>query len=192
VLFLSLGEGRGGGVVVLVSQKKKGILCGRIPKCRGVRIAYRQLVSNPRSPISASLPFAFWSSFFPSQIYYYLEDDTISIGEPEVENSGLPQGPFLSRCALPDAGGKQYHWSDLNIGKNLEVFGKVLRLYECNNATKTFLTSEGTLGPERDCRPQLLLIGCCIAISPVVPPPGARARPWATQCDPCVLCLSFF
>jgi len=87
------------------------------------------------------------------KIYYYLEDDTISIGEPEVENSGLPQGPFLSRCALPNASGKQYHWSDLNIGKNLEVFGKVLRLYECNNATKTFLSSEGIIVPAEETPP---------------------------------------
>lgn len=28
-------------------------------------------------------------------IYYYLEDDSIAVNEPEVENSGLPQGVFF-------------------------------------------------------------------------------------------------
>ena len=28
----------------------------------------------------------------PVNIYYYLEDDSISVVEPHVENSGMPQG----------------------------------------------------------------------------------------------------
>jgi hypothetical protein len=29
-------------------------------------------------------------------IYYYLEDDSIAVNEPQVENSGLPQGMHMS------------------------------------------------------------------------------------------------
>lgn len=30
----------------------------------------------------------------PVTIYYYLEDDSISVVEPHVENSGMPQGKY--------------------------------------------------------------------------------------------------
>ena len=30
-------------------------------------------------------------------LYYYLDDDTIHIGEPRIENSGILQGLFLKR-----------------------------------------------------------------------------------------------
>lgn len=84
------------------------------------------------------------------KLYYYLEDDTISICEPQIENSGLPQGPFLTRMQLPKSDGSPYHWTDLNVGSNVEVFGKVLRLYECNNVTRTFLTAEGIVVPDSE------------------------------------------
>lgn len=35
----------------------------------------------------------------PVDIYYYLEDDSISVVEPHVENSGMPQGTdFKPNC----------------------------------------------------------------------------------------------
>lgn len=43
-------------------------------------------------------------------INYFLEDDTIYIYEPKVENSGLPQGVFLKRHKVPAADGC-LHWS---------------------------------------------------------------------------------
>ena len=30
----------------------------------------------------------------PVDLYYYLEDDTIAVVEPHVENSGMPQGRY--------------------------------------------------------------------------------------------------
>jgi hypothetical protein len=45
------------------------------------------------------------------QIYYYLEDDTISVLEPEVPNSGMPQGKLIKRQRLPkDELGNTWHW----------------------------------------------------------------------------------
>jgi len=32
----------------------------------------------------------------PVEIFYYLEDDSISVVEPHVENSGMPQGTTLN------------------------------------------------------------------------------------------------
>ena len=34
-------------------------------------------------------------------IYYYLDDETLYITEPKIENSGLPQGVFLKRQRVP-------------------------------------------------------------------------------------------
>jgi len=78
------------------------------------------------------------------KVYYYLEDDTISMTEPDVENSGIQQGAFLKRQRLPrNAGGVTYHWRDLNVGMNMTVYGKVMRITDCNAWTKEYLTAEG-------------------------------------------------
>lgn len=78
------------------------------------------------------------------KIYYYLEDDTISITEPEIENSGMQQGAFLKRQRIPrDASGVTYHWKDMNLGINLPVYGKVIRVCNCNEWTRRFLVKEG-------------------------------------------------
>ena len=45
------------------------------------------------------------------RINYFLEDDTIYIYEPKVENSGLPQGVFLKRHKVPAPDGGTLHWS---------------------------------------------------------------------------------
>lgn len=71
------------------------------------------------------------------KIYYYLEDDTIAITEPEVMNSGIQQGTFLKRQRIPmNASGVTYHWKDLNIGLNMNVYGKVIRVTDCNEWTR--------------------------------------------------------
>lgn len=56
-------------------------------------------------------------------IYYHLEDDTIYVGEPKIENSGIPQGVFLKRHKAPRANGEgTYHWTDFNIGINIDIY----------------------------------------------------------------------
>lgn len=78
------------------------------------------------------------------KLYYYLEDDTISISEPEIENSGFQQGTFLKRQRVPkDAHGGTYHWKDLNLGTNVTVYGRVIRLTDCNEWTRNYLLKEG-------------------------------------------------
>ena len=37
----------------------------------------------------------------PVKIYYYLEDDSISVIEPVIKNSGMPQGKLIKRQRLP-------------------------------------------------------------------------------------------
>ncbi|KAG9347213.1 hypothetical protein JZ751_004780 [Albula glossodonta] len=82
----------------------------------------------------------------PVIISYYLEDDSFCMIEPEVMNSGIPQGKLLKRQRLPK--GKQgdfYHWKDLNVGIDISVFGVTYRLTSCDRFTQEFLLSEGIL-----------------------------------------------
>ena len=43
-------------------------------------------------------------------IYYYLTDDTISIVDTRQENSGIPQGGFLSRGHIFKPDGSRFHF----------------------------------------------------------------------------------
>ncbi|XP_032998581.1 EF-hand domain-containing protein 1 isoform X1 [Lacerta agilis] len=77
-------------------------------------------------------------------IYYYLEDDSMSVMEPIVENSGIPQGKFIKRQRLPkNDRGDHYHWKDLNRGINITIYGKTFRIVDCDAFTETFLESQG-------------------------------------------------
>uniref|UniRef100_A0A8C6V3W4 EF-hand domain (C-terminal) containing 1 n=1 Tax=Neogobius melanostomus TaxID=47308 RepID=A0A8C6V3W4_9GOBI len=80
----------------------------------------------------------------PVVLYYYLEDDTVCLIEPAVENSGIPQGKRIKRQRLPkNEFGAFYTWTDLNVATDLEVYGVKYRITDCDAFTKEFLTSEG-------------------------------------------------
>ncbi len=73
----------------------------------------------------------------PVVIYYYLENDTMSIIEPTVQNSGIPQGKLLKRQLLPkNELGEYYKWKDLNLGMDLEVYGVKYHITLCDAFTK--------------------------------------------------------
>lgn len=77
-------------------------------------------------------------------IYYYLEDDSMSVIEPVVENSGIPQGKLIKRQRFTKNDmGDHYHWKDLNRGINLTVYGKTFRIVDCDRFTQDFLESQG-------------------------------------------------
>lgn len=80
----------------------------------------------------------------PVDIYYYLEDDSIAVIEPHVENSGMPQGKLIKRQRLPkNDRGDNWHWKDINNGMNITFYGKVFHVVDCDKFTKDFLESEG-------------------------------------------------
>ncbi|XP_045916821.1 EF-hand domain-containing protein 1 [Micropterus dolomieu] len=80
----------------------------------------------------------------PVVIYYYLEDDSMCIIEPMVENSGIPQGKRIKRQRLPkNERGEHYQWKDLNLGMDLEVYGIKYHITQCDAFTKEFMESEG-------------------------------------------------
>lgn len=70
-------------------------------------------------------------------IYYYLEDDSMSIIEPVVENSGIPQGKLVKRQRLAKNDvGDHYHWKDLNLAINITIYGKTFRIVDCDRFTQ--------------------------------------------------------
>ena len=84
-------------------------------------------------------------------IYYYLTDDTISIVDTRQENSGIPQGGFLSRGQIFKSDGKRYHFSDFQIGKDVFIYGKAIRIYDADQFTRSFCAENGiNLGPKQE------------------------------------------
>ncbi|XP_046494790.1 EF-hand domain-containing protein 1 isoform X2 [Equus quagga] len=78
------------------------------------------------------------------KIYYYLEDDSMSVIEPVVENSGIPQGKLIKRQRLAkNDRGDHYHWKDLNRGIDITIYGKTFRVVDCDRFTQVFLESQG-------------------------------------------------
>ena len=78
-------------------------------------------------------------------IYFYLNDGTIYVCEPKVENSGIPQGVFMKQQRIPKTNGKGdwYTWRDFNIGINMKFYDHVFRIVNCDLFTRKFLTAEG-------------------------------------------------
>ncbi|XP_036941840.1 EF-hand domain-containing protein 1 [Acanthopagrus latus] len=77
-------------------------------------------------------------------IYYYLEDDSICIIEPTVQDSGMLQGKRIKRQRLPkNEHGDHHLWKDLNLGIDLEVYGVKYHITDCDAFTKEFMESEG-------------------------------------------------
>ena len=81
------------------------------------------------------------------KIYYFLEDDSISVVEPPVENSGIPQKVFIKRQRLPKPlcedgqeylpGTKQEYYTlkDFNVGVNLRFYSRTFRVVGCDKFT---------------------------------------------------------
>uniref|UniRef100_A0A8B9G1S3 EF-hand domain containing 1 n=1 Tax=Amazona collaria TaxID=241587 RepID=A0A8B9G1S3_9PSIT len=77
-------------------------------------------------------------------IYYYLEDDSMYVIEPVVQNSGIPQGKHIRRHRVPkNDRGEHYHWKDLNRGINITMYGRTYRIVDCDRFTQEFLESQG-------------------------------------------------
>lgn len=77
-------------------------------------------------------------------ILYFLEDDTICIMEPAVNNSGIPQGKLLRRHRVPkNDAGEYYHWKDFDVQNDVCFYGLYYHLYDVDPFTRSFYESEG-------------------------------------------------
>ncbi|KAL2082609.1 hypothetical protein ACEWY4_022427 [Coilia grayii] len=82
----------------------------------------------------------------PVVFYYHLEDDSMCVFEPTVENSGIPQGKLMKRQRLPkNDRGEHYHWKDLNVAMDLCVYGIKYRITHCDSYTQDFMESQGVV-----------------------------------------------
>lgn len=60
-------------------------------------------------------------------IIYYLEDDTLCVMEPVVENAGFRQGKLVRRERIPkNATGDYFNWKDFNVGIDVCTFWMAL------------------------------------------------------------------
>ncbi|XP_012923524.1 EF-hand domain-containing family member C2 isoform X1 [Heterocephalus glaber] len=89
------------------------------------------------------------------KIYFYPEDDTIEVYEPQVKNSGLPQGTFIRRhrISLPPPNDDQFYTvCDFNINIDIIFYGWTFKIYDCDKFTKNFLRKIGVkLNPPGQC-----------------------------------------
>jgi len=75
---------------------------------------------------------------------YFLEDGTMQITEPKVENSGIwPQGPFVKRHRIPKDDGSYYSPPDLKMGSEVTIYSRVFRIVSCDQFTKFFYEEGG-------------------------------------------------
>lgn len=82
-------------------------------------------------------------------IYYYLTDDTISINEDRETNTGIIQGIFLKRLKVKKDEGSFYFYTDLIVGKDIYVYGRYIRLYDCDEYTREFYAVQALEQPAK-------------------------------------------
>mmetsp|Transcript_50377 Transcript_50377/g.93171 ORF Transcript_50377/g.93171 Transcript_50377/m.93171 type:complete len:623 (+) Transcript_50377:87-1955(+) len=77
-------------------------------------------------------------------INYYMEDGTMNINEPKVENSGIVQGQLIKRHRIPKADGLGLLGpDDIRIGEQVEIYGRVFYITGCDRFTRWFYEENG-------------------------------------------------
>lgn len=76
-------------------------------------------------------------------IFYYLEDDTCHVAEPRQDNSGIPQGTLIRRHRFPGPNGGYLKPEDLAIGSDLTIYGKTIRITNCDPFTREYYNHLG-------------------------------------------------
>ncbi|RKO96464.1 hypothetical protein CAUPRSCDRAFT_3196, partial [Caulochytrium protostelioides] len=76
------------------------------------------------------------------KVLYYVEDDTMAIVEPAVENSGILQGVLIARSRLPKSSNAFYTAQDLGVGKSITVYAKTFHLVSCDDFTRRHFENE--------------------------------------------------
>ncbi|XP_077393798.1 EF-hand domain-containing family member C2 [Festucalex cinctus] len=82
------------------------------------------------------------------KIYFYLEDDTIQVVEPEYKNSGIPQGTLIRRQRIPLPPPRQeqfYNVFHFNLNQQMVLFGHTFTVTNCDQFTRNFLSKCGVI-----------------------------------------------
>ena len=85
-------------------------------------------------------------------VSYFLEDNTVSVYEPPVPNSGLPGGPFFKRQAArrSHASSEYLRARDCVVGAVVEISGRALRLNGADDATLALMEARLAEFPKSD------------------------------------------
>lgn len=84
-------------------------------------------------------------------VYFYLEDDSIHVSEPKIADSGIPQGTLIRRHRIPKPEsliGQHFTISDFNVGQDIVLYSRMIKLIGCDNFTREFLSKLGLNVPE--------------------------------------------
>lgn len=76
-------------------------------------------------------------------VQFFLVDGTAMVIEHREENSGIPQGTFVKRHRIPKPSGDPYDWTDLVVGGEITIYGRTLRIVDCDAFTRGFYESQG-------------------------------------------------
>ncbi|GKT24063.1 Flagella associated protein, partial [Aduncisulcus paluster] len=89
-----------------------------------------------------------------AKIRYYLEDGSIDISEPVMNNSGIPQGMFLRRHRVPthDDPTTFVGLEDLVVGGDVVLYKRKFHIHGINASTRDYLKTMGfEPGPNESC-----------------------------------------
>lgn len=75
--------------------------------------------------------------------YYYLEDDTLQVNEPRIENSGIPQGAFIKRHKVKTEAGEPVKADDMLVGNNFTIYGRTFHIVDADKHTRDVLAKAG-------------------------------------------------
>lgn len=77
-------------------------------------------------------------------IMYFMEDGTLMITEPKIENSGIPQGAFLKRHRVPTADGMDILGpNDFRCGEDITIYARTYHIVGCDRFTRWFFEDNG-------------------------------------------------
>lgn len=77
------------------------------------------------------------------EIFYFLSDHSIQINELKMENSGVPQGNFMTKHQVPKDEDSFLSLEDFEIGGMLTIYGRTFHIIDANEAAKQTLADMG-------------------------------------------------
>jgi hypothetical protein len=82
-------------------------------------------------------------------IKFFMEDNSLEMIEPRVENSGTTQGKFLKRHKVSKGDTKEpFQVDDFYCGAQVNIYNRIYTIIDCDNGTKKILEARGTpFGP---------------------------------------------
>ncbi|PSN34041.1 EF-hand domain-containing family member C2 [Blattella germanica] len=103
------------------------------------------------APLPYTKPQKYPSLYSRGEIYLFMEDGTIQVLEPAVDNSGIPQGTLISRQRIRFPAPRDedfYDILDFNVGREVELYGRVFKITNCDRYTRHFLNRLGIHVPD--------------------------------------------